>query len=74
MNHREETCKETLSQGGRGGVLPPVHSGAKNRQPVLSCETPIEISRRHSAARSGATERGACEHRLAVCVRTTASK
>jgi hypothetical protein len=32
------------------------------------------FSRRYSAAWSGQAKRRACEHRLAVCVRTTASK
>ena len=74
MKHLGEPRKETVSQGGGGGALSPVGNGARNRQLALSCETAIEITRRHSAARSGEAERGACEHRLAVCVRTTASK
>jgi hypothetical protein len=63
-----------VSQGGGGGLFPPVGNEAKNRLPALGCETLIEITRRHSAARAGSAKRGACEHRLAVCVRTTASK
>ena len=68
------TTQRNVSQGGGGRVFRAVRSGAKNRQPVLSCETLIEITRRHSAAWSGSARRGACGHGLAVCVRTTASK
>jgi hypothetical protein len=74
MNHPGEPRKETVSQGGGGGLCPAIRVGAKNRLLVLGLETLIEFTRRHSAARSGSAIRGACEHGLAVCVRTTASK